>query len=155
MQTTVELQDMFSYSLIVPILIGLVFLSTFLFFLIRKMPKKVKEQVPVAKPAPIKNIPMIKAKYDTFLMDIERDYIAGGINEREAFQELSKAIRHFVYDVSGIQVQNYTLTEIGKAKLPGLYELISECYVPEFSEESKGNVRDAINKARKVIAQWN
>lgn len=155
MQTTVDLQDMFSYSLVVPVFIGLIFLGTILFFWIRKMPKKVKEKVPVVKPAPIKSIPLLKEKYDKFLVEIERDYLAGGINEREAFQELSKAIRHFVYDVSGIQVQNYTLEEIGKAKMPRLYELISECYVPEFSEESKGNVRDAINKARKVIAQWN
>ena len=46
------------------------------------------------------------------------------VNSREAYQKLSTIIRYFVYEVTNIKVQNYTLKEIKKINRPILYELI-------------------------------
>ena len=89
------------------------------------------------------------------VMDLEARYEMGKVSEKEAYQELSKYIRHFVHDVTGIRVQNYTLEDIGRLNMPMLYYLIAECYAPEFSADASGNLGESIRKAREVIYGWN
>ena len=60
----------------------------------------------------------------------------------------------FVFEVTDITTQNYSLTEIKKLNIPHLYELIKEYYEPEFADKSVGDFNDAINKARSVISKW-
>ena len=74
------------------------------------------------------------------LDEIIEKYKAGKLSDRHAYQQLSKVIRHFVFDVTGIKVQNYTLSEIKGLNIPMLYYLIDECYEPEFSKQSGGNI---------------
>ena len=76
------------------------------------------------------------------------------ISIRRAYQRVSKIIRYFVHEVTGIKVQNYTLVEIRKLKINQLTELIEEYYVHEFSKKSIGNINESIDKARKVIVRW-
>lgn len=155
MQVTVELQDMFSYSLVpVLIIVPLLVAALVAFFLMKKKTDQ-KEKVPQIKRVQPLNLFAVKAKYNQILMDIEKRHAESKITNRVAYQELSKAIRHFVYEVTGIKVHQYTLTEIQKANIPKLSALIEECYAPEFAVESYSNVQDSIKRARKVIEEWN
>jgi hypothetical protein len=61
----------------------------------------------------------------------------------------------FVFEVTDIETQNYTLDEIKKLNMPGLYELIEEFYEPEFALKSVGDFDNSIEKARSVIKKWN
>ncbi len=154
---TVELQDNFSYLPIGVIIIILMAVAA-LVYLIIKIVKKAKSNEP--KPIQVVEIKedklmRLKHKYHNMLMGILKRHEAGQITDRLAYQELSKVIRHFVYDVTGIKVQNYTLEEIGGANIPSLYYLIAECYAPEFDAIGSGNVPDIINKAGRVIEGWN
>jgi len=153
MPITVELQDMFSYSPIPFIVILLIVLIPLLVLLIKFLKSKKKVVDPVPKPMPV-NVHQIKDKYIKMLYNIEAKRHDNKISDRHAFQELSTVIRHFVYDMTGIKVQNYTLEEIGKLNIPNLYYLIDECYIPEFAEDNTTQVYDTINKARKVIEEW-
>ena len=153
---TVELQDMMSYS---PVgVIGLVSLLALVILivviaLIIKLKKKKKEVVPHIPSE--HRVKMAKEKYHKLLTELEMRYQTGKVSERGAYQELSKYIRHFVYNVSGIKVHNYTLEEIGRINMPNLYYLIAECYTPEFAAYSRGDVSQSIRKAREVIETWN
>lgn len=156
---TVELQDMFSYSrvgcLVVGIVLGLLLLG-FLIYAIVKLTRRKKK----VKPIKVNTITQgrlarLKEKYNRALDDIAKRHENKKISDRAAYQELSRVIRHFVYDVSGIKVQNYTLAEIKEADIPQLYYLIAECYKPEFDAIGKGDAQDTISKARKVIGEWN
>lgn len=60
----------------------------------------------------------------------------------------------FVFEVTDITTQNYSLSEIKKLNIPILYELIEEYYEPEFAEQTNGDFDNSINKARRVIEQW-
>ncbi len=154
---TVELQDNFAYlpiGLIVVIVILLAILAYFIFRTIQKNKNKPEEVVQVAQP-PVNRLLVLKEKYINMLIDIGNRHNNEELSGRHAYQELSKVIRHFVYDVTGIKVQNYTLDEIRYVNIPILYYLISECYAPEFDTISEGNVYETINKARKVIEEWN
>lgn len=153
MPITVELQDMFSYSPIPIIVIALIVIIPLILLLIKAIKAKKKTIKDVPKPKPV-NVAHVKNKYIKMLDNIVQRRQNNKISDRDAFQELSKVIRHFVFDLTGIKVQNYTLEEIGKLNIPNLYYLIAECYVPEFAEDDKTEVYDTINKARKVIEEW-
>ena len=85
---------------------------------------------------------------------IESQLNTNMIHIRIAYQDISRVIRHFVYEVTNIHVQNYSLKEIKDLDMPMLYELMQEYYVPEFSKYSYGNVKDSLQKTRKVIEKW-
>lgn len=153
---TVELQDVMSYSKAG--LIGIVSLiAVVLIAIIVALIIKAKKNAPAPVPrmASENKVRAAKEKYNRLLMDLEARYEMGKVNEKEAYQELSKYIRHFVHDVTGIKVQNYTLEDIGRLNMPMLYYLIAECYAPEFSADASGNLGESIRKAREVIYGWN
>ena len=77
------------------------------------------------------------------------------IELRIEYQNLSKIIRNFVYEMTDIKVQNYSLQEIKKLDMKPLYELIEEYYKPEFAKHFLGNIKLSIDKTRKVIEKWN
>lgn len=155
MQISVDLQDMFSYSPVVIFIILFLFFISMVIMVIKKRKHKMPKRVPVKQPVKPKNTATIKQKYQQMLSDLEKAYLEDQLSERLAYQELSRIIRHFVHEVTGKEVQNYTLTEIGQLNMPNLYEAIVEYYVPEFATESKSDLQNSITKARRVIEEWN
>ena len=151
---TVELQEQFSYwPVILWIIVGLAGTLLILFLRFKFNPKK----KPFPKPKAIapQSLAALKEKYNRALNGIESARLEEQISDRQAFQALSKIVRDFVFEATGIKVQNYTLSEIQTANLPRLYELIPGCYIPEFAVEANANIYDTIMKARKVISEWN
>lgn len=156
MQTSVNLQPPFSYSIYPIILICLCMILFTIYLLIKrnKQKKRVEDKIKVEE---IKNVDIneIKRKYLEELDVIESQLNTNMIHIRIAYQDISRVIRHFVYEVTNIHVQNYSLKEIKDLDMPMLYELMQEYYVPEFSKYSYGNVKDSLQKTRKVIEKWN
>ncbi len=158
MQTSINLQEPFAYSIIpVIITICLIMVATYYFIYLRKKEKnKVYEVKVQAIPEKnIKNIPVIKGKYLNQLDSIEYKYTNNICELREAYQLISQTIRLFVFEITDITTQNYSLSEIKKLNMPTLYELIKEYYEPEFASKSIGDFETSINKARRVIKEWN
>lgn len=159
MQTSIKLQEPFTYSIIPLIIVSIlvIFLTLYLIHL-RKGNKKLRKEKNEIKAIPkknIKNVPVIKDKYLKQLDEIEYNYANNIVNLRKSYQMISEAIRLFVFEITDITTQNYTLSEIKKLNIPSLYILIEEYYEPEFSSKSSGDFTDSINKARRVIKEWN
>lgn len=151
MSVSIKLSSMFSYSFIPIILVLLSIIITFL--IVKSSEKKItKEQIVTPSHD---NMLLIKKKYLIAIDQLNKDFTDNNISLRSSYQTLSKLIRNFVYEVTHIRVQNYTLSDIKKANMPDLYELISEYYNPEFSSISKGNFASSIEKTRKAIEKWN
>lgn len=157
MSITVELQDMFSYSLwpvvLAAALVVIIGIIGFIIFWKKKTPT-VAETVTPAPTAPPVHGNQVKEKYYAFINDLEMKCRNGKVSNRQAYQELSGITRHFVYEVTGIKVHHNTLDEIRKLNMPNLYAVIEECYAPEFSVDKNGNIYDTMNKARMVIKEW-
>ena len=158
MQTTINLQEPFTYSLI-PLIITIVFIIGLTIYLICS--KKTKNEVIIKKNSVKtipernkKNIPVIKNKYIQQLNEVEDRYTNKEIELRKAYQLISESIRLFVFEVTNITTQNYSLAEIKKLNIPELYELIEEYYEPEFASKTVGDFISSINKARRVINEW-
>ena len=132
MEVSVNLQEPFSYS-IIPMIVIIILTFVIAIYIIVKACNKVRKE----------KTNITKIKYEN-----------NNISIREAYQKLSSTIRYFVYEVTNIKVQNYTLQDIKKLDMPILYELVEEYYVPEFSEKSIGNIKLSIEKTRKVIEKW-
>lgn len=158
MQTLVSLQGPFTYSIVALIIFIVLTIIITVYLILTKEQKKVKaineEKVKAVPEKNIKNIPIIKTKYLEKLNSIEYKYNNKKISLRKAYQLISEAVRMFVFEVTDITTQNYSLTEIKKLNIPHLYELIKEYYEPEFADKSVGDFNDAINKARSVISKW-
>ena len=159
MQTSINLQEPFAYSIIpVIITICLTLIGTYYLIYIKKRKEEnVVDEVEV-KAIPernIKNIPVIKGKYLHQLDTIEYRYMNNMIELRRAYQLISETVRLFVFEITDITTQNYSLEEIKRLNIPILYELIKEYYEPEFASKSVGDFTTSINKARRVINEWN
>lgn len=157
MPITVDLQDMFSYSLL-PVALAVVLVVIagvigLIVFLVKKNAKKPEAAMPshVAKPV---SGNQVKEKYYAIINDLEAKCHSGKVSNRKAYQELSRIVRQFVYEVTGIKVHHNTLDEIKKLNMPNLYAVIEECYTPEFSVDKDGNIYATMNKARMVIKEW-
>lgn len=159
MQTTIKLQEPFTYS-IIPLIITICFVLAMTFYLIYLNIKKKKVRVEddhlkVIPEKNIKNVPVIKDKYLEQLNSIEYKYTNNMIDLRKAYQLISESIRMFVFEITDITTQNYSLKEIKKLNIPDLYELIEEYYEPEFASKSVGDFGVSIEKARRVVKEWN
>jgi hypothetical protein len=155
---TVKLQDNYSY---LPFLLLLFAVITGVILLVvwaSKGPKAEKKAVknPVQPPVnPRSRMMELKRKYDRLLIQLADESEKELISERETYQRLSRLVRDFVYEMTGVKVQNYTLQELREMNMPKLTALIEECYVPEFAlDNCRGDVKETIKKARKVIGEW-
>ena len=159
MQTSINLQEPFAYS-IIPVIITICLTLIETYYLIHSRKKKEKdrvdeEEIKAIPEKNIKNIPVIKGKYLNQLDTIEYRYKNNMIELRKAYQLISETVRLFVFEITDITTQNYSLAEIKKLNMPILYELIKEYYEPEFASKSVGDFTTSINKARRVINEWN
>lgn len=152
MQTGVELQEPFSYSLIPIILLFLILFLPFIICLFKKYFIKNNSNYVVNN---YSDLNVIKLKYLNKLDELERMLDSNDITNRKAFQELSLLIRSFIKEISGLDVTTCVLSDIRKMNIPVVYELIEEYYSPEFAKISKGNIRSSISKTRGVIYRWN
>lgn len=166
---TVKLQGLYSYTLWPIILIGVIVAAPLIYAIIkaiinwlieRKKNKKKPVEKPVeeaSKPVITASADQIKGKYLKILDSILEGKKAGDITNRVAHQELSVAIRNFVKEMTGINIQNCTLAEIDKKKVPQVYTIIEQCYIPEFATDEVSESVDAvelIEKTKKVIEKW-
>lgn len=156
MQTSVKLQNPFSYSIysiILLFIILIIVLGLYFYFYKKKKNRILLETVEIKK-LNEKNIESIKNEYIEKINIISKKIDNKEINNRKAYQELSSIIRLFVYEVTNLKVQNYTLRDIKNLNMPILYELVKEYYVPEFSKNSMGNIKASLEKTRGVIEKW-
>ena len=151
MQITSDLRPMFSYALF-PIILLLIILIILLISMLIKPKQKSNIQIIIP---PKKNLFEIKNRYLEKINTLLKDVKNNKISNRSAYQKLSVLIRNFIFETTNIKVQNYTLKDIEKVNIPILYELVSEYYDPEFAKLSEGNIVNAIEKTRMVVARWN
>ena len=158
MKTSITLQEPFSYSILPIIVVGALAAVYGLYLIVsivqKSHKKKTANQVR-KKPISAADIRTIKIKYLTELENIKQALWKEQITTRDAYQKMSLCIRHFVYEVTGIQVQNCTLQDIRQLHMPGLEALITEYYAPEFATISIGDSAAALERTKRVIELWN
>lgn len=136
MQVSVNLQNTIFAPIVLLGLAMLAILIITIYILIKKSKAKTKK-VPKIKELTLEEKNNIKHKYIKKIDDLKRKLDNEKIENRGAYQSLSAIIRHFVYEITNVKVQNYSLEEIKKLDLKELSKLVEEYYVPEFESKSK------------------
>ena len=164
MVTTVTLRDPFEYYTWVIVLAALFLIIAIVlaFFSVKRIYEQRAAMAPknvprIIKPAP-RQLQVIKIDYEKRLSDLASGYSQKTIGRREAYQRLSSTIRGFVAEVTGIDVERYTKTEIAAFGIKSLDKLMDEYYVPEFAEDEKGvskNFLFSCDNALGVVRKWN
>jgi hypothetical protein len=99
----------------------------------------------------------VKNQYIGKVQALLNSYSQNKIDKREGYQQLSALIRGFVHEVTGINVENFTIKEVKAFGIKKLDVLMEEYYVPEFAEDEKAKDKDfaeSCNKAVGVIKAW-
>lgn len=156
---TVPLQEPLTFHIVWLITALLLLVAAAVLFTLvwRKYAKVLRakdDEIAVRRPMPML-APGIKNKYLARLAALEKAVNEDSVDYRSAYQELSRIIRLFVYEMTRVRVQNYSFREIRAVGIPALTELVREYYEPEFSYDSKGNVTESLAKTRQVIERWN
>ncbi len=164
MVTSVKLQSPFEYSWWVYLIFaGLLILALVLVILgiARIMPylKKEKKIPSVARKVAMTPglLQALKEQYVTRVQALVGLYRDGKVGKRDGYQQLSYVIRSFVHEVTGINVENYTKSEVKAMGIRNLDILMEEYYVPEFAEDERGRDKDlekSCNTAMGVIRSW-
>lgn len=158
MRTSVTLQEPFSYAVLPMILVGVLIIFYGIYLLISVRKKQYKKESMCQTPKKQNSgtdIYAVKSKYLTELDTIKQEVGREQITTRQAYQRMSRCIRQFVYEVTGIQVQNYTLQDIRQLHMPGLEALIAEYYAPEFAVTSSGDSTASLERTKRAIELWN
>lgn len=155
MPITVNLQEMHSYSTWLIVVAGILAAICIGTLIVAIIVKKSKAPRNVNREITVEDREKIKKKYIGLLNGLEAKCRAGKVTNRKAYQELSKITRHYIYETTGVKVHNYTLDEIRNVNMSGLYNVVSDCYAPEFSIDKNGDIFSSIAKARKVVEGWN
>ncbi len=165
MVTTVKLQDPFEYSwwvILIAVVLGSIAITAIVFFLI-KLFSALRKKKEVKRPAARKiamtpeMIYRVKTQYIGKVQTLLGNYAQNRIEKREAYQQLSALIREFVHEVTGINVENFTIKEVKAFGIKKLDVLMEEYYVPEFAEDEKAQDKDftqSCNRAMGVIKAW-
>ena len=164
MVTTVKLQNPFEYSwwvTLIAVLLGLLALSALIFFLIKLFSalRKKEASKPVARKIVMspEMVARLKTQYIGRVQALLDSYKQNMNDKREGYQQLSALIREFVHEVTGINVENFTIREVKAFGIKKLDTLMEEYYVPEFAEDEKAQDKDFLqscNRAMGVIKAW-
>ena len=165
MVTTVKLQHPFEYSwwvTLIAVVLGFIALTAIIFFLIKlfsALRKKKEALGPAARRIVMspEMVARIKTLYIGRVQALLGSYNQNMIDKREGYQQLSALIRGFVHEVTGINVENFTLREVKAFGIKKLDTLMEEYYVPEFAEDEKAQDKDFLqscNRAMGVIKAW-
>lgn len=153
MQTDVKLQPDFQYPWIWAGLIIIAF-GVILFLVFHKKKEKAAP-IPVVVP-PRRDVQTIQMEYIMKLDQLAREYQQKNIPNRQMYFQISEIVRNFAFEMTGVSVQNYSLSEIAQLGLPMLTQLIEECYTPEFDQyEEEKNAMQTLYRTKEVIGTWN
>ncbi|MBE5827945.1 MAG: hypothetical protein E7305_00625 [Butyrivibrio sp.] len=164
MVTTVKLQAPFEYSWIVTLatmVLGII-AAVILIYVVKKL-LDLREKAIAKRPKYHKihltpeNLARMKKDYIGRVSALLNGYLSGSLSKRDGYQRLSGIIRSFVHEVTGINVESFTVKEVKAMGIRKLDELMEEYYVPEFAEDEKAENKDfaaSCRVAMGVINSW-
>jgi uncharacterized protein (DUF885 family) len=105
-------------------------------------------------PAPLTDLPALKAAYLQRISDVEQKAAAGSLAARAAHQEISLLLRRFVRDATGVDAPRMTHADLAEHPLPAAADAIWALYPGEFGPEPLPAVAASAATAREAVRSW-
>jgi len=93
-------------------------------------------------------------RYIGFIDAVYTRYTSGTIAYAEAHHELSGVIRTFAAEARGVRAPYMTLEDLRAARQEPLADAVETLYPGAFSGLEAGPVDVAVERARKLVAEW-
>ncbi len=154
---SVDLQDPISYSFYILITgVALMLISAVIYIAFFRLWKVQRDEngLVKAKRTPGIILARSKLKYVAQLGRLEKALYNNEVGERESYQELSRIIRMFAKDATGLSIENYTLAEIKALRRNDLISLMEVYSAPEFSRYGRGDLSRDISDTKRAIQTW-
>ena len=140
--------------LVITIVLVVLIIASQIFFRILFKGRLKKDKKLKIKTPPAKTRMMIKREYLYQLDCLAAEFSSGRRTVRAAYQEMSLLIRNYVHEMTGIRVQDCTLSEIRSLGMPNLEILVESYYEPEFAKFTRADIRNSFARTRRVIETW-
>ena len=105
-------------------------------------------------PASLTDLPALKSAYLQRIDDVEREAAAGHRGVRASHQEISRLLRSFVRDASGVDALRMTRQDLERHPLPAVASAVGALYPGEFGQEPLPPVSTAAASARETVSTW-
>ena len=155
METSVELQSLFAFS-VVDVVVAIAFFiiaAGIVAFVI--ISKKRASKAPAAKPTAYKVPLNTRQKYMAIFEELEKKLDSGEIETRECCEQASEHIRAFASKMTGMDLSSSTLSELENSGMKGVEEAIEVCYTGEFPRVPQERAKEAIGKCKDAVRRWN
>lgn len=96
----------------------------------------------------------LKAVYLQRIDDVEQEAAAGNLGERESHQEISRLLRKFVRDATGVDALRMTQADLAGHPLPAAAATVGELYPAEFGPGPLPPVARSAASARRTVETW-
>lgn len=100
------------------------------------------------------DVPALKARYLSTIEDLEREYAAHHLDERELHHQLSRTVREFAADLGEPGAVAMTATLLEEAGLVTAAAVISGNEQPQFKELHQSDPASSCGRAKTVIESW-
>lgn len=100
------------------------------------------------------NVPALKVKYLARIDDLEREFVAGQLDERELHHRLSRTVRQFAADLGQPGAVAMTASLLEEAGLTTAALVIAGNERPQFKERHASDPVSSCDRAKAVIASW-
>lgn len=114
-----------------------------------RRPSRVVDATPAAA-----DVPAIKAHYISTIDNLQREFVAHQLDERELHHRLSRTVREFAADLGAPGAVAMTASLLSEAGLDAVADAVSGYQEPQFKERPVSDARSSCTVAKVVIEQW-
>lgn len=104
--------------------------------------------------------PPVPTARDRALFELDQighQVAAGGLTERDGYQQMSRVVRTFVADMTGLPAQSMALADLNAAGVTSVAEAIALMYPPEFAPAPAPQyepIDHTLARARALVVSW-
>lgn len=109
---------------------------------------------PTMAPTPVRSVPELQGIYLGEIDAILQRNAAGELSPRRTHAALSRAVREFLAEATGVPADKMTLTDLRATPYSGAAHAIAEYYPIVFGAEEARSVEHGAHAARQVISLW-
>lgn len=144
------------YTVVWPILGGFILFALLIWAMSVWMLTRPPEESEGSAPLPPSAMVKLRREALTKIDEIEAKVKAGTMPARKGHHELSKVVRGFVSEVSGLEADTMTAADLRAGGPPHLASLIEEYYPRQFGieEADRPSLAASADAGRQVVGGW-
>ena len=104
--------------------------------------------------ASLTSLPALQAAYLQRIDDVEHAAAAGTLGLRAAHQEISRLLRSFIRDATGVDALRMTRQDLERHPLPAAARAVGRLYPGEFGPEPLPPAAASAGIAREAVRTW-